>query len=247
MQHLNFYENLDEAQRRLRGTVVMYDGIPCFVWAITAHNSDGIFRVYMQEIGKDLKFRFDTGNYSPQSADLGRALDKHMLASPEEGILRKQMNSPKFNKFRPFPLGMATVQGCVYYFERAPARKIEQGLIRQMVMSTKLRIGDMMSDRMSSAWDVRSKFFRDCVLADHPSFGECLTALTGSEFTNTAAPFHRDFALVKGLVGTLFLAYKSDIVGVLPMNDSAVVRLSQDNFHLREVVEELNVFGDVIL
>lgn len=99
---------------------------------------------------------------------------------------------------------------------------------------------------MSSAWDIRAKFFRDCVVADHPSFAECVAALTNPEFVNNAAAFHRNFALVKGPVGTLFLAYKSDIIGVLPMNDSVAVRLSQDNFHLREVVEELGVFGDVI-
>lgn len=245
IENVNFYENIEEAQRRLRGTVVTYDGIPHFVWAITHHKPDGIFRVYMQPVGSEKKFRFDTGAYSHLHPDFGNALDKHMAAHPEEGIVRKHMNSPKFNKFRPFPLGMASVDGRVYYLERQPARKIEQGLLRQMVAATCLRIDG--SERISTPWDLRGKFFRDCVLADHPSFNECLSALNSSEFLNPAAPFHRDFALVKGPVETLFLAYKAEIIGVLPMNDSSVVRLSQSNFHLRETVEELNVFGDVII
>ena len=61
-KNVNFYENLEEAQRRLRGTVVMYDGIPHYVLAITDHQSGGIFRVYMQDTGGSQKFRRRLGN-----------------------------------------------------------------------------------------------------------------------------------------------------------------------------------------
>jgi hypothetical protein len=51
-----------------------------------------------------------------------------MAEHPAAGILRKQMNSPLFNKFRPYPLGMCNTKGQrAYYLERQPNRKTEQG------------------------------------------------------------------------------------------------------------------------
>ena len=48
----NFYENLSEANKRLHGTVVLYDGHPYYILAISNHFTDGIMRVYMEPLAK---------------------------------------------------------------------------------------------------------------------------------------------------------------------------------------------------
>jgi hypothetical protein len=246
--HLNFYENLNEAQRRLRNTVVLYDDVPYLIWAITGHHFDGVFRVYMQAVGTKARLRFPISEYGPESLNLGRDLDRWMTDHPEEEIVRKQMNSPKFKKFRPFPLGMVVISGEVHYLERGPVRNGEQGLTKKMISASALSVGPNPANTLARmSWGMMDSFIKNCIVADHPTFQQALSGLNSSEFTNSGVAFHRNFALLKGPVDTLFLAYKQDVIGVLPMNDSGVVRLAQDAYHLKEVVEELGVFGDVIV
>src|SRR5688572_1369118 len=124
-QHLNFYENLQEAQMRLQGTIVVYDGEPYQVYHITEHK-DKILRVYMHPINQENvsssqrpnldNFLYSNGN---DRSKIPEYLDKWMEDNPKFGMLRKKMNSPAFNKFRPFPLGMVNDgKGRVFYVER---------------------------------------------------------------------------------------------------------------------------------
>lgn len=258
--HPNFYETIHETHMRLRGTFVLYGGEPYVVLCITNHRDDGIFRIYLEPIGNGehmLSYNNPnpppTNQYGSDDPALGVAMDKWMETYPDTKIIRKMINSPAFNKFRPFPLGMCNYEGRVFYIERQPNRKTEQGLTHSMVsfyhvnldiMSMgKARIG---SGRIGCMVDLYSRGFRDCVMGIHPSAQECLDNLKDPDILNEAAAFHRQFALVRGPLEMIFLAYKADIVGVLPNRDLSVLRLGREFRHTREVIELLHTFGTII-
>lgn len=251
----NFYESHDEAIRRLHHTVVMYDGEPYYVYGITAINPDGVFRAYLYPLGFDTtngpRPWPDTDMYNSTNPALGPALDAWMTtdAGKRSGMIRKKLNSPKFNKFRPFPLGMYNDKSKCYYLERQPNRKGEQGLIRSMIDAATITAGvngDSDEYVARERIDLFSPAFRSCIMNDHPPADECLARLLDPEITNEAVGFDRKFALVRGPIDLIFLAYKSDIVGVLPNNDLATLRLGRRYQHTREVVEELGLFNTVL-
>ena len=251
MKYPNFYENIKEAQMRLRGTVVLYDGVPYYIMAITQGNSDGIFRVYLDPVGRDptvLWSRPNMGDYNMESPNLAPYLDSWMLSNPNSGILRKHINSPAFNKFRPYPLGMCNFGVSALYIERQPNRKTEQGLIRSMLEATPINlIPTNAIAKGGCPVDTYSVEFKSCILADHPSADTVLNALNDPTIQNTAIAFHRNFAMVRGPIGMIFLAYKTDIIGVMPNSDFSRLRLGSEFAHTREVIEKLNLFSSIMI
>lgn len=248
--HINFYENLKEALARLRGTIVVYDGVPYYVSTITNHKPDTIFRVYLSPLG----MREEPGShvphpeldqYPPEHPAIGPYMDKFIIDFPKAGILRKRMNSPLFNRFRPYPLGMCNIGKRTCYIERQPNRKMEQGLIRSMLNETMISTSPEQQGAMKSI-DIMSKAFKTCVVGDHPSAHTVLAALKDPSIENESVAFHRDFALVRGPISMLFLAYKSDVVGVLPNDDFSLVRLGADFRHVKEAVASLNLFTSIV-
>ena len=248
MEYPNFYETLKEASMRLRRTVVLYDGEPYEVMAITNHKPDGIFRVYLWPIGRHPEpERPQPQNYSPESASVGPYLDEWMLgAGKNSGLLRKMMNSPMFNKFRPYPLGMCNLKGeGAFYLERQPNRKSEQGLIGTMLYETPVSTAVSRNNTMKRVGltvSIYGEAFRQCVLGKYPSAAECLTNLTDPEVVNDAAAFSRSFAFVRGPLEMLFLFYKTDVVGLLPNGDFSLLKLGREFGFVREAIEELNLF-----
>jgi len=270
-EHPNFFENLEEARLRLKGNVVLYDGRPYYVYWLSNHNSDGIIRVYMYPIshaglpslgGKlpNIEGLMYESNPHLTTETVGKAVDEWMEDNDKKNILvRKMMNSPKFNKFRPWPLGMCNVSDRVYYVERSPQRRTDQGLIQAALTQKELCLLPRHESVPSSAsgsiiGSVRgrpevnlfSKEFEAMVLGDYPSAVTCLTELRNKTTLNNSVAFSRNFAFLRGPVETIFLAYKQDIVGILPMNNFEVVRLSNEFTHVREAVEETGLFGNVI-
>lgn len=258
--HPNFYETIHETHMRLRGTFVLYDGEPYVVICITNHRDDGIFRIYLDPIGEgEDKLSSHSPNPPPvnqfESDDpsLGVAMDKWMEKYPNTKVIRKMMSSPAFNKFRPYPLGMCNYEGRVFYLERQPNRKTEQGLTHSMVACQHVNL-DIMGNgkqrmgggRGGCMVDLCGPGFRDCIKGTHPSAQDCLEALKDLEIVNEAAAFHRQFALVRGPLGMIFLAYKADIVGVLPNRDLSCVRIGREHHHTREVIELLRTFDTII-
>lgn len=245
----NTFETVKEASMRLRRTVIVYDGEPYVVLAITNHKPDGIFRIYLEPIGRDptkLYVRPEPEGFPPEHAGLGPYMDTWLAEHPDTGILRKQMNSPLFNKFRPYPLGMCNMKGggC-YYIERMPTRKSEQGLTASMLQETNLTAQpDALAKRAMSV-SITSIAFKECVMGSYPSAQECLTNLLDPDVTNTAVGFSREFAFVRGPMSIIFLAYKQDIVGVLPSSDFSAVRLGREFTHLKEVVEKTGLFQSI--
>lgn len=248
----NVYENVKEAMLRLRRTVVVYDGEPYVVLAITNHKADGIFRIYLDPTAKSSEQisvgRPEPEQYPAEHPGLGDYMDAWMTAHPNSGVIRKQMNSPLFNKFRPYPLGMCNTKGggC-YYVERQPNRRTEQGLLSSMLQETPINLAPSQPPRTRVNVDVYGKAFKDCIMGQYPSAQEVLTNLNDPDVVNDAAAFDRHFALVRGPLNMLFLAYKSDIIGVLPKGNFDMVRLGREFQHCKEVVENLGLFSAIIM
>jgi hypothetical protein len=250
-EHPNFYENMKEAHMRLRNTVVMYESEPYYIFAITDHMKDGIFRVYMYPIGDTTTTAAKecmayVNNYPADHPDLGGMLDKALGVHGKDcGVLRKHMNSPAFNRFRPFPLGMCNLKGKgTHYVERQPTRHTPQGLTASMLYDTEI-VTAAQGIPVKSGVSIQNNDFRNCVLGKYPTAQECLSGLSNPKLANEAAAFHRQFALARGPIGMIFFAYKTDIVGVLPDNDFSELRLGKDYRHVREVVQELQLFNTV--
>lgn len=250
----NFYENLDEAMIRLRHTVVMYDDKPCAVWSLANHK-DGIIRAYIREIGEEKPALSPSGTTGfpgdhPDPNQRGLMMDAWMDANPKWGIQRKMMNSPHFNKFRPFNLGMMNYQDQVVFVERMPMRHTQQGLTAahatatRLTLSTKINLGGKDSFKLNPG-DVYKEMFRDCILAQHPPAKEVIKNLHDEDIANEGVAFDRNFAFVRGPVRTLYLAYKTDIIGHLPLGDLSEVRIPRKYSHCREAVEELSLFRNV--
>lgn len=252
--HLNFYENIKEAHIRLHNTVVMYDSLPYYVIAITNHHGDGIFRIYLQPLGDEsvgncVEGPFEyTNNLHREDPALGAKLDSWMASYPNAKTICLRMNSPLFNKYRPFPLGMCNYGPSVFYMERQPTRKTEQGLTVNSVAETRLSLTGQvtMSRRGSITVNFTGEAMRSCIIGDHPSIQDCVSALMSDKFQNEGLAFHRDFALLKGPIDLLFLAYKNDIIGVLPKSDLSFVKLDPKYIHAKEVVEKLALFEKII-
>lgn len=246
--HVNFYENIKEAQMRINNTIVLYDGEPYYVICVCDHKPDGIFRVYLDPIGQEGGMVCEKDhslpvNTAPQVTPLGDRMDAWMTANPTTKILRKMMNSPAFNRFRPFPLGMSNFNDNVVYIERQPTRKVEQGLTTSMLMSTVIEVGG--GKPAPGAVHFTGVSMRDTILGLYPAAEQCIEALTDPTVSNKAAAFHRNFAFVRGPVNTLYLAYKTEIVGFLPGNNLSVIQLGRKFSHTKEVVAGLGIFNVV--
>lgn len=253
-EHPNFYENLKEAHIRLRNTVVMYDGEPMYIFAITAHMKDEIFRVYMHPLSSERSQAvMDCYNYTqnlpPDHPSLGPSLDAVLEAHKEKcDVLRKHMNSPMFGKFRPFPLGMCNIKGVgVHYVERQPNRHTPQGLTASMLYDTEITTARGSIQMPRSQIQLISNEFRNCVLGNYPTPQECLAGIMKPDVVPDSAAFHRQFALIVGPIEMVFLAYKEDIIGMLPNNDFSLLRVGREFKHCREVVQELGLFEDIVL
>lgn len=255
-ENLNFYENIDEARMRLRNTIVCYDAEPYKVLALANHK-DGIIRIYLRSIAQEFdRSRWPEdifNNYNVDSAGFAPALDKWLesAAGQKSDIIRKMMNSPKFNKYRPFPLGMCNYsRGCLY-IERQPNRKVEQGLIQSMTLQTPVTIDDAVRNgagtRVSYSIDIATPEFRNCVVGDYPTAEACIKNLKDPDVINNAAAFHREFAIVRGPMGMLFLGYRTDIIGLLPQSDLSAVRLGVEYHYTKEAVSDLKLFRDIQL
>jgi hypothetical protein len=250
VDHKNFYETIQEANMRLRRTIVLYGDDPYYVHAVTNHTKDGIFRVYISEITRVKKIGIPAlAAYPQEHPALGVELDKYVKSKENKGLERKRINSPHFNRFRPFPLGMCNTgeagAGRCFYIARCPQKRTEQGLTGAHVEETEVTLGDKSGrpDRHNVA--LYSDAFYATIKGIYPTPKEILAAFGDPDIDNEAVGFHRDFALVRGPIDSLYLGYKDRIIGVMPKGDLSEVRLSKRNLQTREIVEALDVFGTV--
>ena len=85
----------------------------------------------------------------------------------------------------------------------------------------------------------------DMLVGNYPTAEESLEALLDPECGNTGAAFHRDFALHKSAGDFLFLAYKQDVVGIMPEGNFDKLVLSTTYQYTKEVIEEAGFFQSV--
>ena len=252
-EHPNFFETVSEARMRLEQTIVMYDGEPCFVLGVHDHRKDGIFRIYLDRISSTesvLKGRRKYTRcpyYTTPMSDpaYGPLMDAWMDEHPDSGVLRKHMNSPKFNKYRPFPLGMVNDDGSALYVSRQPKRHTQQGLSESHLM-----ISDPSSGRFKGQMGLTltSESMVDMYIGRYPGALECLSALQDQEVTNSSVAWSREFALIRGPLESLYIAYGPDTVGQLyEFGDNHFGRLSLASrfSYLKETCEEQGLFDEV--
>lgn len=254
MEYKNFFESVKEAAIRLNGTVVMYGGEPVELLVVSDHVGDGVIRAYIRPIGLDeiqrLELPQPTGmyNYPVHHDALGQYMDEFVRKNPSSQIVRKRLDSPKFNRFRPFDLGMFWDPPYVYYVERQPNRLTQQGLLNSMLVVRRIELPTSSTGfpLVKNEVDMYGPEMKRCILGEHPSPHRCLDGLLCNKYANEAAAFHRSFALLKGPADTIFLVYKSDVIGVLPNCDFSKVRLSRQFSYTREVVGELGLFKSIV-
>jgi hypothetical protein len=151
-------------------------------------------------------------------------MDKFMKDYPQFNTVRKDLSSPHFRAFRPFPLGMmnlvtknkagSPIDCETLYLERQPNRQTQQGLIRSMIYVSPINAAiSRAPTQVAVNFDIWSEDFYDCIMGNYPSIETCLSRLRDPKIANEAAAFHRHFALVKGPIGMILLAYKGDVVG----------------------------------
>lgn len=242
----NYYETLDEAHRRLLGTVVAYDGEPVTILAITNHKADGIYRAYIWPTKMTTKVPASAGfgELPAGSPQFGVTLDAWLDKNKDSGLMRKHLNSPAFNRFRPFPLGMLNTGGGSIYLERTPERRTYQGLTRSAIRSVTVNL-TVKKERRECPVHLYGPEFTDCVKAAHPKAEEVLENMLRADNGNTAVACHRDFAIIRGPLDTFYLGHKDKVVGFVPPTKRPEVELGKGFSYLKETVEELKQFTDI--
>lgn len=243
VDHVNFYENLNEALMRIKQTVVLYDGDPFYVHTVTNHKGDGIFRVYITELERMANCpQPPCGMSIPHGhTAMGQYMDTFMTENPG-WITRKHMNSPHFNKFRPFPLGMMNNGEYAVYVTRQPIRpKTEQGLVSSALFTSKVACNGGQNHGVS----MYGQAFADCIKGVHPSPRQALEYVTSPDTANVSVAFHREFAFIRGPIDMVFLGYKDDVIGVLPNGDLDRVKLGKEFLHAKEAIQDLNLFQSI--
>jgi hypothetical protein len=218
---------------------------------ICNHKSDGIFRLYLWPIQHSLAAFKAKGLYPDYqivqmfSNEQGAFLDKWMEEHKDSPIMRKMANSPAFNKFRPFSLGMLNQTHNTCYLARSPTRKTQQGLVASMIDHWPCSVGEREQSRFRGS--LSGSEFYDCVKGTHPSAQECLEKMFDPAYEErNSVAFHRNFAFVRGPLDTFFLQYKTDLVGFVPKQSSRpTVELAKKFAHLKETVEETRQFSEV--
>jgi len=245
--YTNHFETLKEARLRLSNTVVLYDGKPYRVLAIDDHKSDGIFRMYLDDLlhPEGCALRRVPMPLDPYEGSVGEAMDKFLDEKGDIGVIRKMMNSPLFQKFRPFPLGMVNTGGSVVYSERQPTRSTFQGLTQQMINTSAVTIIPRPLSRVRDTVSLDGKALAQTIIGNYPSPEECLKALTDPRVGNEGAAFHRMFAILRGPLDMLFVAYKGDVIGLLPNHDLSCITIGAQYRHCKEAVTELGIFGEI--
>ena len=179
---------------------------------------------------------------------------KWAVEKPNEFVVRKYMNSAKFNKYRPFPLGNVNYNGEVIYVERRPTRQTIQGIRADSLLCEKVSAspsvlpeGGLLS-KMSRAYvDPYSLEFVDCVLGNYPEYRDCINHLRSAECSNSGLAFNREFSVLRGPVRTLFLCYKTEGVGIVTGPYGNFLTLSKEFEYLKEQIEELNVYDSILV
>lgn len=241
-EHPNFYEDIAEAVKRISGTVVKYDDDFYYVLLVSNHKTDGIFRVYLDPLKHMDSHNIPGIPYLGAGSESGKAMDIWMEANPKTKIIRKMMNSPLFDKFRPFPLGMTNYDGSAYFTERSPTRHTQQGLTSQMISAMSVDFNS--KGRVSS--ELTSTYMYDTYLGVYPSYTDCVSNMFDPDCHNRSVGFCRLMALVRGPCETVFLNYRGETIGQLLDPQGKSIRIGRKFLFTKEIVQSSGYFETVV-
>lgn len=254
--YTNFYETIQEARMRLDETIVLYDDEPYHMLCIADHKPDGVFRAYLDPVVDNgtpyhLLHRVPYDWMDEPGMSKGEKMDQWLESSDGKSspVLRKMLNSPKFNKFRPFALGMMNSKGRALYVERSPTRHTQQGLTGAGLTAQAFDLVEVPGGREKQKGSVsigmRTPGLYSTIKGAYPDIDLTLTKLTDDSVSNTSTAFHREFALVRGPMNILFLSYKGEIVGYLPFSNTNEVKVGTNFNYVKEAVDELCCFDKI--
>jgi hypothetical protein len=207
------YENAEEANFRLHGTIVLYDGEPVYISQV-AHEPDlpkgDIFRVYTQ------------------------SLPVSNRRDPE----RKYISSGKFD-LAPFKMGFINLDGNVFYLSRTTARQNRQGLNDRTFEAAPLRnVPGVVAPSLGDL--IRTKEFYDTIKGRYPSMEDAMARLREEGVSGVA--ISREYALVthSSLKELLFLFHRKTVVGFMQTGDREF-KLGQAFKFLKEELNERKI------
>ena len=228
----NVYENLEEAQFRLSGSVVGYDGYPAYIHDVRAH-SDGIFRLTITRLPLN-------GEGHAGAEDIG---DEDLPASK---AVRKRIDSPKFNRFRPIQLGMMNlfdatgqITGRIMrhasYAVRIPVRRGSQGLKNESFDCRMLFGGQ----RTQLNHAMKSEAFSEMSRNVYPTFDEAMDRLA----PDSSIAVTREFAVAMGADQIVSLYHKNTVSGLV--HRGTILLLPSHTFLRESIIENPNLPNNI--
>lgn len=180
-----FYKTREDAEFRLHGTIVGYNGSPVLVNRVRTRTH--------KKTGEEI---------------IVLAVAGHPFGGTSREI---RLDDPGFDKFRPVKLGFLNffernITSCSWA-ERAPVRRSKQGLAGEsfrcstLLESMRLELGTVQS----------SEGFLEMIEGRYPSYDEAIDRLV----PNSAIAVSRQFAVSMGSNGMISLHYGRENVGVV--------------------------------
>jgi len=214
------YESLQEAEMRLSGSMVMYDGEPVYITGVTGaapgDPKPDIFRVYAVPLPL------------PHGVLGGRA------AGNDEAF-RRFISSRRFD-FQTPRMGFVNYNNGIYYCCRMPQRQQKQGLCNGTFFCREV-VGQRGEGYNLNSF-LGTQEFVDTIKGRYPTFPEAIEKLKTTDAL--AVAFSREYAISMDddLDGLIFLYHKENKVGFL-MDDK--ITLSSKMMCLKEALVELGL------
>lgn len=208
------YETVEEANMRLSGSVVLYDGEPVYVTRVTA---------------------LENPDEAGPGGDIARV---YISPLPYGGVAkeaRKYISSRKFD-LSPFRMGWCNTQAIgPVYVSRRPARKVRQGLTAANLVTKSLGGGN---GALSAPQLFNDPGFLRCIKNDYPSYKDALDVVKKKAIDGV--PVGREFLLQKDEeLGIVYLYRGLSKCGLI-LDDNKVTVPDKFKF-LREELEEARI------
>jgi hypothetical protein len=223
------YENVEEIQFRIGGSVVLYEGRPVYISRVAmpegAEEAKEIARVFFHELPFGGAAKRDPFG------------DEIQPFKPKAGEVRKFLSSKKFD-LAPFPMGYwNTAKGEAVFVSRSPVRQNRQGLTQESCNFKDCR-GKAAQD-YSFAGMIKCQGFVDMINGKYPTFKEAGDKLDAKEGSSVAVS--RNFAfIVDHDLEALLLMHRGIKCGLALKGDKAL-RLPPKFHFLRQEAEECRI------
>lgn len=214
------YESLEDASRRLKNTVVLYEGRPVLITDIQEGAGDSPYRVYADNLPtKRGGARFPAMEFDGEGRPVARKPDADM---------RKYISSRNFD-IAPFPMGYLNTPMGAYYCQRSPGRQQQQGLSS----------GTFSAVNYSGA-PLSWGGFLSCDKVDDMVAGRYPTLREALRIAAPSVAISRDFCIVRDeLFDELCFIYHKNVKVGLVSDDS--VKLAKGKQYVRESLLELGL------